>query len=102
MTNVELAEARAKAARERLTKTINQLQYRLKPSTLAQGAIDNATESAKSIALKGAAEVRARPVAAAAVAGAVGLFLSRGWISRALTKRKKAANERETDPSRAG
>jgi ElaB/YqjD/DUF883 family membrane-anchored ribosome-binding protein len=102
MTNVELAEARAKAARERLTKTINQLQYRLKPSTLAQGAIDNATESAKSIALKGATEVRARPVAAAAVAGAVGLFLSRGWISRALTKRKKAANERETDPSRAG
>lgn len=102
MTNVELAEARAKAARERLTKTINQLQYRLKPSTLAQGAIDNATESAKSIALKGAAEVRARPVAAAAVAGAVGLFLSRGWIRRALTKRKKAANERETDPSRAG
>lgn len=102
MTDVELAEARAKAARERLATTINQLQYRLKPSTLAQGAIDNATESAKSIALKGAAEVRARPVAAAAVVGAIGLFLSRGWISRALTKRKKAGNDGETDPPEAG
>lgn len=102
MTDIQAAEVRAKAARERLSSTINQLQYRLKPSTLAQGAIDTATESAKSIALKGATEVRNRPVAAAAVAGAIGLFLSRGWISRTLAKRKKATNDGETDPPRAG
>lgn len=76
------------AARERLGSTLAEVQERLKPSTLAQDAIGSAAEGALSIARKGAASVRRRPLATAAVAGAIGLVMSRNWLSDIFGGRK--------------
>ncbi|MDF7774524.1 DUF3618 domain-containing protein [Sphingomonas sp. AOB5] len=92
MSDLEAARARAIAARQRLTGTLGEVQERLKPSTLAHDAIGSAAEGALSIARKGAASVRQRPLAVAAVAGAVGLVMSRNWISDILAGRKKPAD----------
>ncbi|NML05393.1 hypothetical protein [Sphingomonas sp. G-3-2-10] len=98
MSDLEAARARAVAARTRLNATLADVQERLKPSTLAQDAIGSAAEGALSIARKGAASVRQRPLATAAVAGAIGLVMSRGWIGEILGARKKKTSDATPKP----
>ncbi len=92
-TNPDLlaAEAQARLARTRLFGTLGEVQERLRPSTLAHNAVESASQGIVSTAQKGAEAVRSRPVAAAAVAGAVGLFLARGWIGRLRRRRNETA-----------
>lgn len=78
--DIGLAEQKVEAARAQLKRTIGEIQYRLSPATLAQNAMDSTVEGVTSVARKGAEAVRTRPVATAAVTGALGLFLARGWI----------------------
>jgi ElaB/YqjD/DUF883 family membrane-anchored ribosome-binding protein len=78
--DVALAKAQIEISRQRLFGTLAQLQDRLKPANLAHDAVDSAAQGVASAARKGADVVRARPLAAAGVAGAIGLFLARGWI----------------------
>jgi ElaB/YqjD/DUF883 family membrane-anchored ribosome-binding protein len=85
------AEARAQVARTRLFATLGEVQARLKPANLAQNALESASQGLASTARKGAEAVRSRPVATAAVAGAVGLFLARGWIGKLLRRRNETA-----------
>lgn len=93
MSNAELlaAEARVGLARTRFFVTLGEVQTRLKPANLAQNAVDSATQGITSTARKGAEAVRARPVAAAAVAGAVGLVFARGWIADLLRGRDETS-----------
>ncbi|MBB5709092.1 DUF3618 domain-containing protein [Sphingomonas xinjiangensis] len=83
------AQARVEAARARLTGTLSEVQTRLKPGNLAQNAMDSATTTLTTAAQRGADAARARPYAAAGVAGGVVLFLARGWIGKLLRRKPR-------------
>jgi ElaB/YqjD/DUF883 family membrane-anchored ribosome-binding protein len=85
------AEAEVQVARNRLFATLGEVQDRLKPSNLAQNAVETAAQGVASTARKGAEVVRSRPLVAAAVAGTVGLVFARGWIARLLRRRDETA-----------
>lgn len=78
--HVAQAAARIDASRARLLGTLGELQQRLRPSTLAQDAVESAAAGIASVARNGANAVRKRPFALAAVAGTIGLVMARGWI----------------------
>ncbi|MEZ0242025.1 MAG: DUF3618 domain-containing protein [Sphingomonas sp.] len=78
--HVAAAEARIGEARERLLGTLGELQQRLRPSTLAQDAVESAAHGVATVARRGANAVRKRPLAVAALAGTIGLFMARGVI----------------------
>lgn len=81
------AEAQVHAARARMFATLGEVQERLKPTNLAQNAVESAAQGVASTARKGAEIVRSRPLAAAAIAGTVGLVFARGWIADLLRRR---------------
>lgn len=83
--DVARAKDEVAAARARLFGTLAQVQDRLKPSHLAQDAVESATQGIASAARKGADAARKRPFAVAAVAGAIGLVMARGWIGDIVT-----------------
>lgn len=85
--DIGLAEARAKAARARLRGTLGEVQERLRPSNLAQDALETATQGFASAARKGREAVRSRPLTVAAIAGGIGLVMARGWIGSLLRGR---------------
>lgn len=78
--DVAKAKDEVAAARARLFGTLGQVQERLKPSHLAQDAVESAAHGIASVARKGADAARKRPFAVAAIAGAIGLVMARGWI----------------------
>lgn len=78
--HVAEAEARIGEARERLLGTLGEIQQRLRPSTLAQDAVESAAHGVATFARNSADAVRKRPLAIAAVAGVIGLFMARGAI----------------------
>ena len=83
MTNphdVASARARADSAYAQLTGTFERMVERLRPANLAQDAVDGAAHGVASAARKGVEAIRSRPVAAAGVAGLIGLVMARGWI----------------------
>lgn len=83
-----LAEAEVQAARARLFATFGEMQQRLKPSNIAQDAVETAAQGVASVARKGAETVRSRPWAVAAIAGTIGLVLARGWVADAVRGRR--------------
>jgi ElaB/YqjD/DUF883 family membrane-anchored ribosome-binding protein len=85
------AETQVQAARTRLFATLGEVQERLKPSNLAQNAVETAAQGVASTARKGAEAVRSRPIAAAAIAGTIGLVFARGWIADLLRRRNETA-----------
>lgn len=78
--HVAEAEARIGEARARLIGTLGEIQQRLRPSTLAQDAVESAAAGVARVARNSADAVRKRPLAIAAVVGAVGLFMARSTI----------------------
>lgn len=80
--DVAVALAEAEAAKARLFGTLGRMQTRLKPANLAQDAVESAANGVAGVARKGVAVVRSRPLAAAGIAGLVGLVLARGWIGK--------------------
>lgn len=85
--DLELAQARIEQSRARLLRTLGQVQTRLKPANLAQEAVDGAVSGVASVARKGVATVRSKPLAAAGIAGLIGLVMARGWIKDIVKKR---------------
>lgn len=83
--HVAEAEARISEARTRLLDTLGEIQQRMRPSVLAQDAVESAAHGVATVARKGADAVRKRPIALAAVAGTIGLFMARGVIGQILT-----------------
>lgn len=90
-SNPELlaAQAQAEAARVRLFDTLGEVQTRLKPANIAQNAMNSATTSLTAAAQRGADAARARPYAAAGIAGGVVLFLARGWVCKLFRRKPK-------------
>lgn len=95
--DLRIAEEKAKVARARLFHTLGEVQTRLKPSNLAQDAVESAAQGVASVARKGAEAVRSRPFAVAAITGAIGLVMARGWIGD-ITGWRKRKDETPASP----
>lgn len=79
------ARAKAEASKAALTNTVHQLQYRLKPSTLASDAWHGVRDKSSGYADKGLHAVTEHPAAAGGAIAAVVLFLLRGPLASVLT-----------------
>lgn len=106
--DVTAAGAEVDAARMQLFGTLAQVQKRLKPSYLAQDAVESAVQGVASVARKGADAIRTRPLMAAGFAGAIGLFMARGWIGKLIRGRdetpeaKKGLKNKPARPAKKG
>ncbi len=69
-----------------LTNTIKELQYRLKPGTLASDAWNGVRSSGSEVAGKGMHAMTGHPGAAGGVVAAIALFLLRGPLANLLTR----------------
>ena len=101
MTEVESAEARIRETRQRLFATLGEVQARMRPSALAQDAVESAAQGVASVARRGAEAVRRRPVALAAVAGTIGLVMARGWIADIVRNHRLKGYETGKAPDRS-
>jgi len=82
------AEAGSKAARRALTDTLVALQARLNPKALALEAAEELKEAGQEIMRKGVDAVIERPLKAAGVATALGVFLFRKPLRRLVASEK--------------
>ncbi|WP_339348120.1 DUF3618 domain-containing protein [uncultured Sphingomonas sp.] len=73
MSDVAAAQARAEAARQRLTSTVEALQTQLAPERIARRAVSEVSESGSRAARASVAVARRNPVA---VAGAAAVLLA--------------------------
>ncbi|RSY89667.1 DUF3618 domain-containing protein [Sphingomonas koreensis] len=101
---VSLLEARARSqnARQRLLGTLDEMQGKLNPVTLAQDAVENV---AGRLMRDSVQAVRARPKAIAAAAGLAVLFMARKPLAKLLwsgTKRATAAGAKSLKRSKKG
>lgn len=101
---VPLLEARVRlqSARERLFGTLDEMQTRLNPVTLAQDAVETV---ASGLVRDSVATVRKRPKAIAAAAGLAVLFMARKPLARLLwhgAKHATAAGTKSLKASKKG
>ncbi|MEG3179930.1 phosphatase [Sphingomonas sp. LT1P40] len=82
------AEARSRSARERLFGTLDEVQVKLNPLTLAQDAVGTV---ANGLIRDGIDTVRTRPKAMTAAAGLAILFMARKPLAKLLWKGAKHA-----------
>ncbi len=106
MDSPEILAARADAeqAKSQLMATIEELQQRIAPRTLAREAWDGAKSKGADMAEDAVDAVRARPVAAGGIVAALALFLAReplmdlaGGKKRRARKAEKTQDEVESD-----
>ena len=85
--SADLVQARreVETARRRLASTVNELQQRLKPATLATNAWEGVKDKSGELADDAVQAVKSRPVAVSAVLAAFTLFLARAPIKSAVT-----------------
>ncbi|HEX8668625.1 MAG TPA: DUF3618 domain-containing protein [Allosphingosinicella sp.] len=82
---IRRARIEAELARARLRGTVEELQLRLKPTTIATNAWEGVKERGGELAGGAAEAVKARPVAVSAALGAFTLFLARAPIRSAFS-----------------
>ena len=89
--NVTAAKAEAEAHKRQLVSTLHEIQYRLKPSTIAQDAWAGVRDTATVRGDQAAGMVREKPQAAGAIAAALVLLVARkpllGLLGRAFGSR---------------
>lgn len=88
--DVAAAELRAKAARARLRATVDTLQERLDPRTVARDAVDGIADTGGKALNRAADAVERHPAAIVGAAAAIALVTGRHRIAR-LFRRRKAA-----------
>lgn len=88
VAEINAAERRAAAAKERLSDDLHRLQVRLKPATLARDAARTAADKGQSAAESGLEFARANPASVAGAVAVTGALLFRRRLV-ALFRRKK-------------
>lgn len=86
-TRLALAQARAEEARARLANTISTLQHRASPQVLAQDMADSLRARGADAVRSAVDGARRRPARVGIALAALGLFLARGLIMRAVRQR---------------
>lgn len=77
LQKLERAKVEAEMAKKRLTSTMGALQYRLKPSTLANDAWSGVKEKSGELTDSALQAVKDRPVTASSILAAFLIFLAR-------------------------
>lgn len=95
-----LARADADAARVRLEITLSELKSKLRPQSLAESAVESVKTSTTTLALRSVDTARERPALAAAIAGAIGLFVARHRIG-AMIHARRHPSDAEKDETAA-
>ncbi|WBH17149.1 DUF3618 domain-containing protein [Sphingomonas radiodurans] len=90
------AEARAAAARHRLTETVGTLQTRLNPRIVARDAVEGLTESGEKALRTGVETARAHPSAVMVAATIAVAWLARRRIGAALRLPRKRTETNAT------
>jgi Protein of unknown function (DUF3618) len=88
---VAVAQARADAARARLSATIGALQHKASPQTMAQDVADTLKERGKEAVAVAVDTAKRQPVPVGIGVGLLGLFLARGPIAK-LIRRATGSN----------
>ena len=88
--DIAAAERRAAQARERLSGSLQLLQARLKPRTLARDAAQSAAAAGQNAARAGVDVARHHPGPVAGAVAAAGLFLARHRIAALFRRRQPA------------
>ena len=89
-TDVATAEARAAAAKLRLTSTVSELQERLAPQALAREAGDALTDAGRKALDTGVEKARANPALVAGGAALVVAFLARRKLFSLFRRKPRA------------
>jgi len=84
--NVPAAKAEAEAAKRQFMGTLHELQYRLKPSTIANDAWSGVRDTATSRGDQARTMVKEKPQLAGAAAAALVLFFARKPLWKLLSK----------------
>jgi hypothetical protein len=87
-TDILAAEARAAAARQRLTATVGELQERLAPQALAKDAVETLSDAGRKALDSGVETAKANPALVAGGAAALLAFFGRKRLW-SLVRRKK-------------
>lgn len=87
--DVAAAERREALARKRLTETIQELQTKLNPKTLARDVKARAVDTGKEAARTGADLAQRNPGAIAGAVAVVGVFLARRRIAKLFRRKPK-------------
>lgn len=80
MTDLATAQRERAAARDRVTRTLGEIQDRVNPKTVARNAARDLTDAGTAIAATGVETARRNPGALAGVTALAGLFLARHRI----------------------
>lgn len=91
-TELEQAEARVAAARERLTDTLGTIQARLEPRAIVREAVENGAEALQS----GVAAAKRHPGKLAGIGALAAAFLARHRIAAFIAKVRRRAETDET------
>lgn len=89
--DIAAAEARAAAAKQRLTSTVGELQERLAPQALAREAVDNISDAGRKALDTGVGHARANPKLVLGGAALFVVFLGRRRLW-SLIRRKRNPN----------
>lgn len=87
--DIAAAEARAAAAKQRLTRTVGVIQERLAPQTLAKDAVDSLSDAGRKAFDNGVETARANPAVAIGGAALAVVFLARRPLIALFTRRKR-------------
>lgn len=82
---LESAQLEAERAKKRLASTLGALQYRLKPGTLMNKALDGVRERGGEMADDAMTAVKERPMTVSGIIAALLIFLARDPLWRLLT-----------------
>ncbi|MET3762415.1 DUF3618 domain-containing protein [Sphingomonas sp. UYEF23] len=91
---VALAQARADAARARLSTTVSALQHKASPQVMAQDVADTIKERGMEAMAVAVDTAKRQPVPVGVGLGLLGLFLARGQIAKLI--RRTTASKRES------
>ena len=83
---VALAQARADAARARLSTTVSALQHKASPHVMAQDVADTIKERGMEAMAVAVDTAKRQPVPVGVGLGLLGLFLARGSIAKLLRR----------------
>lgn len=95
--DLELARRRAYLARRHLTRTLTEIRDRLHPRVLAGEAWEKVRDRGEEMAAQAVRGVKEKPGRAAAVAGALALFLARKPIAKGVKSLLARGDDEETD-----
>lgn len=93
------AERDAAVARERLSSTVNILQTKLDPKTLARSTVNEITDRGTAAAKAGVARARRNPAIVAGVALLAGLFFARRPIAAAVRRGRHPIKKPGANPA---